>query len=268
MRDFRSFLAPHMKSFVKFQTVAGRWNKTYDAYLSYFDKYCCQAFPGESVLREEMTDGWCAIRDTESSNTRRIRIYAIANFVKYMRIRGMTGIPVPIIPKQKRSAYIPHAFTDAELGVFFHACDNLPMSKPKALSVRIRKFVVPVFFRLLYSTGIRTYEARMLEVGDVDLEEGILCIRTAKGGNQYYSAMHGTMTELMKTFDRAIRTICPERRFFFQSARGSFFSKEWVVQTFKGIWKKASESNSTAYELRHNYAVTNIKVDMRRIRFF
>lgn len=258
MRNHQSFLAEQMKSFVVFQTAAGRWNKTYDSYLYYFDQHCNKSFPGENVLREEMTDSWCAQRESESSNTCRIRAYPIANFVKYLRMRGLTEIPTPTIPKQKRSGYIPHAFTYSELEAFFRECDNMPVTRPNSLAMRIRKLVVPVFFRLLYSTGIRTYEARLLKVGDVDLDEGVLNIRTAKGQNQYYAALHDSMAELMLKYDHAIRPICPGRDYFFPSPRGSFFSKEWVGYTFRGIWEKVGTHRATAYELRHNYAVENI----------
>jgi integrase len=258
MRNYQSFLAPQMESFVNFQTAAGRWNKTYDNYLYYFDQYCAGVFSGEKSLREEMTDSWCAQRASESSNTCRTRIYAIANFVKYLRARGMTEITVPAIPKKKRSSYIPHAFTDTELEAFFQACDKMPITRPNSLAMRTRKFVVPVFFRLLYSTGIRSYEARMLEVDDVDIENGVLNIRKAKGAYQYYVALHDTMADLMQKYDHAIRILYPNRTYFFPSPRGSFYSKEWVAYTFRGIWLKTGSTRAIAYELRHNYAVENI----------
>lgn len=258
MRSFQSFLAPQMEAFVDFQTAAGRWNKTYGSYLYYFDQHCKTVFSEENKLKEEMTDSWCAQRVSESSNTCRIRVYPIANFVKYLRARELTEIPAPIIPKQNRSGYIPHAFTYSELEDFFHECDHMPVTRPNSLAMRIRKLVVPVFFRLLYSTGIRTYEARMLKVDDVDLDEGVLNIRTAKGRNQYYSALHDSMAELMLRYDHAIRSICPSRTYFFPSPRGSFYSKEWVGYTFRGIWQRISAHRATAYELRHNYAVENI----------
>jgi len=92
----------------------------------------------------------------------------------------------------------------------------------------------------------------------VDLNEGVLNIRTAKGGNQYYAALHDTMAELMLRYDHAIQAICPGRIYFFPSPRGSYYSREWVGYTFRGIWQTVSTARATAYELRHNYAVENI----------
>ncbi|MDW7657767.1 MAG: tyrosine-type recombinase/integrase [Bacillota bacterium] len=258
MREFHSFLAPHMKSFVDFRVASGCWNDTYESYLFFFDRYCVQLFPEKTSLTDDMVESWCAQRMTESSNTRRVRSFAIANFVNYLRERGATDVSAPVIPAQRRSTYIPHAFTDSELERFFRASDNMPMGKPNSLASRSRRIVAPVFFRLLYSSGIRTYEARMLTVEDVDLAQGVLCIRKSKGPNQHYVALHDTMVDLLRKYDHSIRAIYQKRVYFFPSIRGSFISKEWVAKTFRLIWSRANTSHAIAYEFRHNYAVKNI----------
>ena len=258
MREFSSFLATEMVAFVKFRAASGCWNDTYENYLFQFERHCMQAFPDEEALTQEMVGSWCTRRPAESSNTCRIRAYAVSNFVDYLRKRDLTGIGLPDIPERTNSGYIPHAFTDSELERFFHASNSMPVSKPNSLAERSRKITAPVFFRLLYSTGIRTYEARMLKVGDVDISQGVLNIRTAKGSNQYYVALHASMAELLYRYDHAIKALYPERTYFFPSPRGSNLSKEWVNYTFRLIWNKANASHATAYELRHHYAVENI----------
>jgi site-specific recombinase XerD len=258
MREFSSFLAPEMRAFVSFRIACGCWNDTYEDYLFYFDRHCTQAFPEEGTLTKEMVDSFCAKRPSETGNTCRVRAYAVANFIEYLRRRGLARLQPPDIPKQTHSGYIPHAFTDLELERFFSASNDMPVSKPNSLAGRTRKVVVPVFFRLLYSSGIRTYEARMLKTEDVDIPHGVLNIRTAKGSNQYYVALHNSMGQLLARYDQAIRGLYPKRVYFFPSARGSFLSKEWVNYNFRQIWNSANTAHATAYELRHNYAVANI----------
>jgi integrase len=165
---------------------------------------------------------------------------------------------MPTMPARRRSTYLPHTFTDSELERFFYASDHMPMGKPNALSSRTRRIVAPVFFRLLYSSGIRTCEARMLTVGDVDLAQGVLCIRQSKGPNQHYVALHETMVDLLREYDRAIRTLYPERLHFFPASRGPHLSKDWVTQTFHAIWRQVSPSDAVPYAFRHHYAVENI----------
>jgi site-specific recombinase XerD len=258
MREFKSFLAPEMKAFVSFRIACGCWNDTYENYLFYFDRHCTQTFPDEKSLTKEMVDSYCAKRSSETGNTCRVRVYAVVNFVNYLRRRGLTELQPPDIPRQAHSGYTPHAFTDLELEGFFTASNDIPMSKPNSLSERTRNIVAPVFFRLLYSSGIRTYEARMLKVEDVDIVQGVISARTAKGSNQYYVALHDSMAQLLVSYEKTIRALYPKRIYFFPSARGSHLSKEWVNHNFRLIWKRANTTHATAYELRHNYAVENI----------
>ena len=258
MREFKSFLSRQMKSFVEYRTAGGYWNDTYDAYLRYFDRHCADVYPDGSALTNNMVESWCAQRPSESAGTCRVRCFAVANFVNYLRVRGATDALPPDIPANVRSVYIPHAFTDDELDRFFRASDDMPMGKPNSLASRTRKIVAPVFFRLLYSSGIRTFEARMLEVADVDLAEGVLGIRESKGPNQHFVALHDTMAELLRRYDRAIRILYPERVYFFPSPRGKHLSKEWVGGNFRMIWDSVNTSRAIAYDLRHNYATSNI----------
>ena len=66
------------------------------------------------------------------------------------------------------------------------------------LKYKMKKITCPVFFRLLYSSGIRTTEARYLKREDVDLEHGVLNIRKSKGYDP------GTMLALHKSIDRRV----------------------------------------------------------------
>jgi len=204
-----------------------------------------------------MVDIWCKQRDTERNNTCRARCSAVINFVRYLRTRKKTDIEPPVIPRKERQTYIPHAFTDAELIDFFNACDNLP-SEPRTFHIRLRKITLPVFFRLLYSSGIRTTEARLLRVANVDLHHGILDIRYSKGNDQHYVALHDSMTELLRQYDDAVSSICPNREYFFPSREGKCHTKQWVINNFRELWRKTNSSRAIAYDLRHHYAVSNI----------
>jgi integrase len=163
----------------------------------------------------------------------------------------------PDFPKKERCTYIPHFFTDAELENFFSACDNLP-SASHTPDQRSRKITIPVFFRLLYSSGIRTFEARMLRIEDVDLHHGILNIRYSKGRTQHYVVLHDSMTELLKTYNTAIQKQYPHRNYFFPARGNTFHTRQWVQTNFRELWNKYNSSHATAYEFRHHYAMKNI----------
>lgn len=258
MNKFTSFLAPLMQAFVSYQKASKHWNEaSYEINLLLFDRYCKKQYPKTTILSQEMVEGWCHKRDTETNNSCRSRIYVVASFIKYLRKRGKTDVMVPVIPRKERRTYIPHSFTDSELENFFLACDSLP-SVPLTPEQRSRRITIPVFFRLLYSSGIRTNEARMLRVGDVDLRHGILDIRYSKGHAQHYVALHDSMLELLKTYDAAIRKQYPQREYFFPARGNSFHTRNWVQTNFRKLWNKYNSSHATAYELRHHYAIKNI----------
>jgi integrase len=257
MREYTSFLATQIEPFIAYRKASGNWNEYYEINLHRFENYCAENYPDAYILSQEMVDTWCKQRDAELNNTCRARIYGVVNLILYLRARGKTNVQPPIIPQKERVTYIPHAFTDAELTDFFNACDSLP-SKPGTLNVRLRKITVPVFFRLLYSSGIRTTEARFLRTKDVDLQHGVLDIQRSKGGDQHYVALHDSATELLCLYDEAVKGLCPGREYFFPTEKGNNHTAQWVMLNFKKIWQKLSDDYAVAYDFRHHYAVSNI----------
>ena len=261
MAKFQSFLIPAIEAYMADRKASGKWCSMHEVQLLQFDRHCSKMCPGVrteglKLLSQEMVDSWCAQRDTECNNSCITRIGVVSGFIKYLRIRGMTDVDEPVFPKKEKNNYIPHAFTIAELENFFRACDNLP-TEPHLPVVFTRKITVPVFFRLLYSSGIRTNEARMLHVHDVNLEQGILSIKRSKGESQHFVVLHETMTELMIRYDVKIRKIHPDRQYFFPSPKG-FLRSNWVCKNFRECWFAYNTSYATAYGLRHHYATENI----------
>ena len=257
MRKYTSFLAQQIQSYASFQIASGRFGSTWETSLLLFDVHLKTQYPEATELSQEMVDTWCRQRETEINNSCITRVNAIVGLVRYMRKRRKTEVEEPVLPRKERSTYIPHAFTETELENFFRACDDIP-NLPKTRIHATRRFIVPVFFRLLYSSGIRTCEARMLRSEDADLSHGILNIRLSKGTDQHYVALHDSMLELMRWYDTAIKEYHPDRIYFFPNKNGSHFSRTWVQEMFRELWDKHNSAYATAYELRHNYAVENI----------
>lgn len=258
MSKFTSFLAPLMQAYVSYQQASEHWNEaSYQPNLVLFDRYCKSRHPEAALLSQEMVDTWCRKRDTEMNNSCRSRIYVVASFIRYLKKRGKTEIAEPEIPRIERRTYLPHAFTEAELENFFRACDQLPPTS-QTPEQRSRRITIPVFFRLLYSSGLRTNEARMLRTEDVDLHHGIVDIRYSKGHAQHYVALHDSMLTLLKQYDAAMQKLYPGRTYFFQARRNTFHTRQWVQTNFRELWDRDNDSYATAYALRHHYATENI----------
>ena len=256
----QSFLAQQIQDYLSFQAVAGRRSTCYDVSIYSFDRYCAKKHPDATELTQDIANQWFRKRDTETNNSCRARSNGVKSFIRYLRKRGLSNVQDPILPKRENCTYIPHAFINDELQNFFCECDNIPKAgiytQPRIS--RSRQITVPVFFRLLYSTGMRPVEARTLLRTDVNLNDGVISIRRSKGDEQHFVVMHDIMNAVMKEYDEAIEKIYPDRTYFFPANSDSYYSDKWVDENFKLCWYKRNHSYATTYDLRHNYATENI----------
>lgn len=185
-----------------------------------------------------------------------IRDYAVVILERYANARKLIDINIPTALRSIPRTYIPHAFTVEEPQNFFRACDSIKAKY--GLIGKIQKITVPVFFRLLYSSGIRTTEARLLRRKDVNLENGVVNIGYSKGYNHHFVVLHDTMLDLMKKYDVAISKIISDRTFFFPTRSNKGYPNSWVTRIFRICWYEGNKASAIAYELRHHYAVENI----------
>lgn len=190
-RGYQSCFKEYLDMFSNYMRASHHWNSAYDYSILSFDRHCTERFPDEQCLSQEMIDSWCRKRDTETNLSCHTRQCCVAALVKYLRARGLSDVHEPDRPKKNRSSYIPHVFTDEELYKFFHACDSI-CYKPghRRRCDKLKKLTTPVIFRVLYSTGMRTNEARLLAKNDVNLEEGSISIKQSKGNSDMYKKIY------------------------------------------------------------------------------
>ena len=251
-----SFLSDAIERYVKYRKASGRDSYSYVKNIILFDHFCAREYPEQTELSQEIVDRWCKQRSSECTNSCLSRVYPILNFIKYMNKRGMAKLELPQVPRSVPKTYTPHHFTHEELKCFFDACDN---TRPRrGRSATIQRMTLPVFFRLLYSSGMRTTEAILLERDDVNLENGVVSIKRGKGYDQHYVVLHDTMLDLMRTYDGRIDELVPHRRVFFPTPDDKPHPPVWVTYHFRVLWQSCNSSHAIPYELRHNYAVENI----------
>ncbi len=255
MREYQSEFSDFFQRYVKYRETSGKWNKGSDSILASFDRFCASC--GSDDPLQELAETWCRKRDTESINAYGNRVGVINGLIRYLNGRGLADLSEMEMPKTMPVSYIPHAFTQQELQDLFSACDALSRNA-KSRKARMESLVIPTLFRLLYSSGIRTCEARMLRTGDADLNTGVLNIRDSKGPDQHYVVLHGSMLEIMKRYDTAIEKHCPDRSYFFPDHKGKPYTAPWLSVKFRELWDGVSQSYARAYDLRHHYATANI----------
>lgn len=108
MKEFRSFLSPQIHSFIRYRQASQRWNdSSYEENLMLFDHYCHVNDPCATALTQEMVDGWCRQRRTETNNSCRSRIYVVDSFIRFLNMRGLSNVQPPQIPRKERRRYLP-----------------------------------------------------------------------------------------------------------------------------------------------------------------
>ena len=259
MAELTCGFADQLLAFAEWRKASGRWNRHDDATTRYFDAHCAGVDPEAASLTQHMIDSWCERRDTESGASCNARTNLARRFCDWARGRGLTDAVTPARPKVSPSGYVPHSFTDRELTRLFAAADSIVPARGR-LDSKIRKVQCVAFFRLLYSSGLRTVEARLLRREDVDLERGLLSIRRSKGPDQRYVALHPSMTEVLRAYDEAAERLQPGREWFFESRLGGHLSEDWVSGNFEMLWREANgePDGAIAYQLRHEYARRNV----------
>ncbi|WP_157638082.1 tyrosine-type recombinase/integrase [Flexithrix dorotheae] len=180
-------------------------------------------------------------------------------FLKYANKHRWTNVLIPENLPTEKSTYTPHGFSKDELSAFFQSTATIKLvGWQNELTFKLRRMQIPVYFRLLYSTGMRTNEARMLRCKDVDLTNGIINIAHSKGLDQHRVALHPTMWNLLKQYNEAMERLMPDRKIFFPDRNDDFHGIAWQALIFRKIWKTITSAPARPYDLRSLYAVTNI----------
>lgn len=208
-------------------------------------------------LRQEMVDDWLRQKNTESKNSYHARVSPIISFLKFVKEKKWTDITIPKIPKSPQNNAAPHIFTKDELSRFFKACDEQQVSD-NSLPKKLNKLAVPVFFRLLYGTGMRPNECRCLAAEGVDLRNGIITIHESKGYRERRIPVHHSLLEILCRYDSAVSMLLPDRRVFFPAFGDKVYSHKWVGDNFHRLWYKYNTTGAVAYDFRHNFAISNI----------
>lgn len=209
--DFNSNLASFIVGLIEQKRSLGYKYESEVGILKRFDSFCITHYPSENGLTQEIVLHWSQQNPNEKPATVQSRVTPVRELAKYMiRIRKSAFIlPNGTLPKITK--YIPHIYTDDELKRLFHYIDNCKYCS----QVPFRHLVMPVFFRILYSCGLRLSEARLLKVKDIDLENGIITVTNAKFGKHRQIPVTDNLNERIKSYFNNIHLLSSNDDWFF-----------------------------------------------------
>jgi integrase/recombinase XerD len=231
--------------------------------LARFDAFCASAFPGLDTVTRASVEAWvaCARRRAVKPATVNSLIAPVRELARWLHRRGVDAyvLPAGVLPKPAR--YIPHIYSDRELAALFaqtdrcHYCPEVPL----------RHLVMPVLFRTIYACGLRCSEARLLRVGDVDIDTGVLHIRDAKGGKDRQLPVSEQLGERLAGYHAKLAGQPGWEWFFPGATLGVPLTLGNVNRNFRRfLWQARIPHGGRGHgprvhDLRHTMAVNNLR---------
>ena len=148
-----------------------------EADLHCIDSFFIEQGFSEKCISKELSDIWCKKRSYETISNQAHRISNLRIFCKYLNDVVFNAYITPKYIGAKKHKYVPHIYTDDELKRFFVAVDE---SKSVPSECPYRGEVMPIFFRILYTSGMRVSELRLVKLNDVNTNNAIITVHEAK----------------------------------------------------------------------------------------
>jgi integrase len=204
--EFAAFIA------LKESTVKDRWGYRHD--LLSLDSCLVREKVTEKRLDCKTVGIWIGSLSRLAPSTIRITIGRIRLFARYLQSVGICA-DIPEMPRAT-ALYVPHIFNDDEITAIFAAADDLSLAMPNSPAA----VELPVFLRILYGCGLRSGEASALRWDDIDLTEGVICVRKAKNDVQRLVPMARELTRILRLYRDAPDMAMDKDGFLFRSKDG------------------------------------------------
>jgi integrase len=256
---YRGPLKDYIQNYIELKKAIGYKYDAEASHLKRFDKFTLEKYPESAALTKEIVLDWCSKKDYEAQANQCSRASMIREFGKYLESIGSN---VYILPKgyyPTEPQYMPYIYTTDELAKFFAETDKCRYS----CECPYRHHIMPVIFRMIYTCGLRASEARLLKVGDVDLEGGILTITHSKKDNSRLVLMSDSLTERCRFYSKSVHPHPGPEDFYFPALEGKPMTLGNLYKNFRRFLWRARISHRgkgpRVHDLRHTYAVHCLK---------
>ena len=258
---FSGPFAEHIKNHVQLKQAVGYKYEVDAKHLLRFSSFTAKKYPETAILSKEIVLDWCSKKEYEAQASQCTRSSILRQFAIYME--GI-GIGAYILPKRYYSApqqYVSHIYTEDELQRFFHQTDQCCYVG----ECPYRHLIMPVFFRMIYACGLRSSEARLLKVENVDTDAGILSIYNSKKDNDRLVAMSDELTGRSRNYFENVHKLSKGSDWFFPGLNGKPMTIVNVYHNFRRFLWRASISHGgrgkgpRVQDFRHTYACHCLK---------
>ncbi len=256
-------LKDHLQNYVDLKRAMGYKFDAEASCLKRFDRFTLEKYPDTTALTKEIVLDWCSKKTYEAQSSQCCRASIIRRFGTYLDSIGIKPYILPKAYYSKGKQYTPYIYTISELVKFFAETDK--GKGPHSYRCPYRHQIMPVIFRMIYMCGLRSSEARLLKVADVDLEQGILTINQSKNDTCRLVVMSNSLTEHCRIFSKEVHFLSSAEDYYFPALGGKPMTEGILYPNFrKFLWNAGISHGGRGHgprihDFRHTYAVHCLK---------
>ncbi|MBQ9305875.1 tyrosine-type recombinase/integrase [Butyrivibrio sp.] len=253
---FKSVFADDIQEFISLKRAVGFKYDSEQGMLQRVDTYFADNNVTVREITKEISDGWCRKRSYETLANQSSRISVMRVFSKYLNDIGVPAyIPVEGTSRKKHQ-YNAHVYTKDELRRFFAAVDA---SKSVPSECPYRGQIMPVFFRILYTSGMRVSELRLARICDINFDNAYIIVKGGKNQKDRIVPIHPSLAEKCRELKSSIHKCSPDYEYFFMQYPGKPMTLGCVYKNFRRYLRKAGIAHTghgpRVHDFRHTFCV-------------
>ncbi len=257
---FSSIFKDEIQDLVSLKKAEGFVYTTSILILARIDRLFVTEKLQEKIITKEVSNKWCQKTKWESEKNWTMRVSVMRILATYLFERGYEVYVPPKGLTKDGPRYDAHIYTEDELRRFFKAVDE---SQSIQYECPYRGMVMPIFFRILYTSGLRCSELRLLKVKDMHEDENYLVVVGGKNNKDRIVPIHPILAEKCKALRKAIHQNSTEDEYFFMQLPGKPMRLEGVYQNFRRYLDQAGIPHTgkgpRVHDFRWTYCVNRLK---------
>lgn len=245
---FKSIFKEYVESFINEKRICGYKYQTNELDLSRFDEFLY--LNNINLIDQDIILLYVELHPNWSVNTKARVIGNINELLKYLKKYHLNEYVIPKkLFQQNHHNYIPYIFSKEEMHKIFEASDHFTSKKYLEM-----KYIVPVYFRLLYGTGMRHGECISIKRKNVDLLEGTIKLENTKNGTERLIVLSNSLIIYLKQYMEKMNR---DSEYLFYNAKGDKLSINNMERIFYKLLEKIgirrSDNSPRVHDLRFTF---------------
>lgn len=252
MKETLSIYGAYISEYISYRISNGFSASTFDK-LYMFDRFLAEKNYNQKILTKEIIDEWDKRRETESNVTQLKRISTVRIFCIYLNSIGIQAHVSRTSVKVVKT--VPFVFTRKEIINLFKELDKYFRTKSHHY-----RYMMPVLFRLMYTTGMRVGEAVSLRHEHIDLKRNVIVVENGKNKLIRLVYMSDDVSSMMSDYMKKIFNEKSLSQWLFPSTKADkHIASSTVADYFSRVIRKMGYTNPdyhpVPHSLRHSYCV-------------